>query len=902
MRPFAGYAGLPLLLLLVLPASAPAQPGGLAQVVWYTSSLDDSQQAYGIYVPAAPAPSPDGYPAVFHAHGYGWSVSAGFSDFQKQWAERHGWMLINLNARGPQFYEGVGDVESRNVVRDANRRFGLDLSRLYITGGSMGGTGAFRLAVRHPDLFAAAVGVDGWSDYHEWHHHWYARADQRDEIEEFRRPLLEACSPLYSTGRARWGNLQASVSGRDDVVLPQNGLDLYNALLQRADNMPGAYSSRLFLDYEAGHGGSTRMDQIYEYFAYMAGLKQPESFLCESSILTYGDMYWGSMKRLRLQGAFAALESDVQGNIVSVMTRNLSEMALHLQASPVAALEKVVVYADGFRCYEGPPSTVELRADWSPQGQLWGWQVREPEGLRKTPQLEGPIGEAFKVPFMVVYGTAGDPGEVARNRREAEDFARGWNDFMVHGKGVQAIPEELVSAPDLQGKSLVLFGTENSSSLLREVAARCDLPVRVRSDRLLVRDPEWGDREYRGAKYGAFFCYPNPLSEYRTYLVVCRGQWATKPDATGWQGLEYDLEKLPWAYPDYFVINSDQSELPHVLNVNNKPPVTCYEAGYIAEAGYFDQDWQPYRSATLDRVRTLKLPTRRLAVEEIRYDDDGQVRVRVVDEANAPAKQARVTVQFEQQPTLTVSGVTDDDGVACFTAPQEAAPACSIVNVEATGAVYDWAADFVNSTAEKGLRLRAQATPAPDDGVWQIVIDAGAEQPTMARVTVSVPAGALAQPVRELRLDPGAPARLSFLWNTSGLPVGTYTAQVTMRSLGQPLQSVRVVPVEVTRGPESPLRMVESKATDFSAGGGYEITTRLLNLSSSACTATVRCSLLEARRYLPSQEVVVAPQQEVAVVFKPVAGEASLAAGTHTARIAVEGHRGVTTTVEFTVK
>ncbi|MEI6502011.1 MAG: prolyl oligopeptidase family serine peptidase, partial [Armatimonadota bacterium] len=480
------------ILALLFASGAVLAAEGLSQVVPYTSSLDNSTQQYAVYLPQRPAPSPAGYPAIFHAHGYGWSVSAGFSDFQKQWAERQGWILINLNARGPQFYEGVGDVETHNVIRDANHRFGLDLSRLFITGGSMGGTGAYRLGIRYPDVFAATVGVDGWSDFREWHRHWYARTDMPNDIEEFRRPLLEACSPLYWTGRSRWGQVQASVSGKDSVVLPENGLSLYNALLERTNNMPGAYESRLFLDEAAGHCGSTRMDQIYAFFANRAAQSDPGSFLCESTILTHGDFYWGSMERLTVQGAFASLESDTVGNVVTVLTRNVSQFAIHLQVSPVATRPKVTVYADGFPCYQGPPKTVHLQADFSPTGQLWGWREVEPSGLRKTPAFEGPLGEAFKVPFVVVYGTAGSAADTARNLREASDFAHGWNGFMVHAETLLPVPEDRLDGPSLQSRSLIMFGTETSSRLLQRAAASYDLPVHVLSNRIVVDDPQWG--------------------------------------------------------------------------------------------------------------------------------------------------------------------------------------------------------------------------------------------------------------------------------------------------------------------------------------------------------------------------------------------------------------------------
>ena len=97
-------------------------------------------------------------------------------------------------------------------------------------------------------------------------------------------------------------------------------------------------------------------------------------------------------------------------------------------------------------------------------------------------------------------------------------------------------------------------------------------------------------------------CVPNPLTGDATYLVVANRRLFMKPDGGQPQLLGYDLEKLPWAYPDYVVFNTDQSELPFVLNVNDKPPVTCYEAAYYVEAGFFDADWRVDRALELRRV------------------------------------------------------------------------------------------------------------------------------------------------------------------------------------------------------------------------------------------------------------------------------------------------------------
>ena len=144
------------------PACA-AEHQGTASLLHYTSEIDGTRQQYGAFVPAAGPPRPEGYPVCLHYHGYGWSVSADFSDFQKRWACDHGWILANVNGRGPTFYDGIGENDVFRVLQDLDGRFGIDDRRVYATGGSMGGTGAYRQGVRWPDSFAAVVGVDGWS-------------------------------------------------------------------------------------------------------------------------------------------------------------------------------------------------------------------------------------------------------------------------------------------------------------------------------------------------------------------------------------------------------------------------------------------------------------------------------------------------------------------------------------------------------------------------------------------------------------------------------------------------------------------------------------------------------------------------------------------------------------------
>ncbi len=939
----------PALLCIVLPAALRAD--GFTRLVSYTSAVDGSQQEYGAYVPDG-APPPGGYPVVMHAHGYGWSVGTGFSQWARDWADARGWMLVQLNARGPNFYWGIGDVATREVVEDLRSRFGIDPLRVYITGGSMGGTGAFRQGVAHPEYIAAAVGVDGWTDFREWHWHWYARKDQRDEIEEFRRPLLEAASPLYWTERARWGDVYVIADWRDDVVLPRQGVDLAESLQGHALQYPGQYETGITINRDKGHGGGYDLNWIYNYFLGRAARPEQAAISLATPTLQHGELYWARMDAFHYEGQKATLEVTCsrrdQTGIVDVVTGNLDGFTLQLPAGPIGDCLWLRVYVDGIPAYTGETQSLCFEAVWDAEDALTGWdsyaaaeaspaKAAPARGFSKTTQSCGPLGHAFLSPFVVCYGTLGPAADVARHRAEAQAFCDGWNGFNVHGPGLVAVPEEELTSADLD-KHLVLYGTLETSRMLRRAHELHPLPVEVHRDGVLVRDALTGDRHYRGADFGAYMIYPNALTDGRTYLVVCNGRYPTQPDGSGVQGLEFDLEKLSYGYSDYVVFNSS---LPHVMNVNNKPPVTCYEAAYFVEAGYFDANWRMDRSITVDRVKRQQPPGVRLIhVEGVRVEwtdqslpmftaVDGEPQdpprtqlpepvlaacVKIIDAAGQPVRQARVTGFWQGLRGDALSRVTLSDGTAYFPCPDERpiweVPRFTVLNVMATGAAYDYCADAL----EAGLWADDQARLAVRPGPLRLRVDQtlGASpavevanlgtQPAEVSARLVPPGGEVTKRPVPRHLAPGEVALMQFRWLPSGLlPAGRYR-----------------VPVEVCCGPATVTRTLELQvppprrldvvlgvvaARDIVAGEPYEVTATIHN--QDPCRELVlaaACTIIEPGRHPREQEVRIAPNGAEKLTWRPEADEVPLERGEYTARVSVLCVSGVSGTAGFAVR
>ena len=907
-------------LLVCLAACAHAD--GLARLVEYRSPIDDSTQAYGVYVPAGSPPSSDGYPAVLHGHGYGWSVSANFSAFQRAWADEHRWVLINLNARGPNFYEGVGDIETLNVVEDAAARFGLDRDRVYMTGGSMGGTGALRQGVRHPDVFAAVMGVDGWTDFREWHWHWYARTDLRDDIEEFRRPLLEAASPLYWAERGRWGAIGHIVDGSDTTVLPENGLRLRNRLVELGTREPVAYDYRLIFNPLLGHGGGTDYRAIYGFFEGRRRIVDPSAFTIETTILPHGQLYWGRIDGFVIDGISGGLEVHADADAVAATTSNVSDLTLFLGASPLADEATVRVFVDGFAAYEGPPETLALEAELDAGHAVVGWRPRvEPASLRKRPGMSGPIGDGFLRPFLVAWASAGDPVECARHRLEAEQFAREWNAFMVHGQAVEAVPEERIDPADLASHTVVLFGALDTSELLRRADAVYELPVRIRNDGVTVRDPlggreqPYGERRYAGAQFGAMLGYPNPLTDFATYLVVVNRRVFTQPDGTVPQLLSYDLEKLPWAYPDYVVFNADQAELPHVINVNNKPPVTCYEAGYYVEAGYFDDDWRMDRGLQLRRVRRQKpTPHRPVHVAELTIDRGASppaARVRITDSAGKPVATARVTGRWWGEVERATSASADEDGRAVFPAPAGIdldRAGFEIVNVMATGATYDWTADVARTLApgehsprQLELTLLTEApTVAPGDALeLSLAVNNNAPVAREVRVGLAAPSGRVIPESRGLRLGANARATVSFTWRPEVREPGPAALRAEVVAPDAGVSAALPLRVQVLPSRGVPLVITNVKSADIEWGQPWKVTAIVRSFGCEPIGVDVRCALLEARRFPAAKRALVPPGGAVTLEWT---GDDYLEKGEYTVRVSAQQGRGLTATGSFAVR
>ena len=137
----------------------PIPSPGFDRTYLYTGRL----QYYGMHVPDRYPASRGPWPLIVYLHGFTGLPDEAFYNpvGLVQEADRRGYLLATPLGRGDYFYRGEGDLDVLEVIRDVERHYRVDPSRIYLMGHSMGGYGTNNVAMHHPDLFAAVAPAEG---------------------------------------------------------------------------------------------------------------------------------------------------------------------------------------------------------------------------------------------------------------------------------------------------------------------------------------------------------------------------------------------------------------------------------------------------------------------------------------------------------------------------------------------------------------------------------------------------------------------------------------------------------------------------------------------------------------------------------------------------------------------
>lgn len=508
----------------------------------FRSKIDRSVQYYG-ETPPANFDKSKTYALVLSLHGAG----VGAEGQAMAYAARDWCAVVAPTNRRPYGFnwEEWGRLDGLEVLEQGKKDFHVDDSRIYLTGHSMGGHGAWHFAVTYPDRWACVAPSAGWVSI------WTYPFGVRDASADYAKLFRASASPADTLGLVR--NLDGLpvfiLHGTADDNVPPAQAELM------VEALKGFHKDWRYVTKEGkGHwwdGDAPGVDclALPEMSDWMQRRRRPDnpadwefrtfspavSSACRGvEILAQKRPY--AVSRVRAwQDKFSARYFETE-NAVHVRVREPKEFTLDGQ---------------------------KLKAGEYHRDAAGTWAAGAPGGLRKIPSLQGPFTQAFHRPFLFVVPTGGSPEEtadaVARARFDAEVW---W--YRGNGRAIVVADTE-VTAKDWKNSNLILLGSADSNACWKKIADR--LPFRAAPGEITIgADVLKGDLALAAV-------YPNPESPTRLVAVIGASGPAGR---RAWQA-------MGWWHPD--------TGSPDVLcwgtDVQEKGPDA------VRAIGHYGADWKP---------------------------------------------------------------------------------------------------------------------------------------------------------------------------------------------------------------------------------------------------------------------------------------------------------------------
>ncbi len=542
------------------------------QVLTFFSSIDDSEQPYGLFLPENFDPSRE-YPLVIMLHGagsnhrlalrrvFGKSNMSGENDLEAtryfpDW-ENQDYIVASPLARGTMGYQGVPENDVHDVLSDVMERFHIDQDRVYLTGLSMGGGGTMWIGLSRPDIWAAIA------------------------------PVCPAAPPGTDDLLPNALNVPVSFhqGGADPLVSPEGTRERAERLRELGTNVE-------YTEYPGvGHNSwenAYEDEAIFDWFEQYRRNRYPDRVRYVTRWYKYNSSYWIQFDKLT-PGTLAGIDANFTApNRLEITTSDLDAFTLNLSGHPqFSPGNPVEVAIDG----QALSSSVTGSLSLSKQDGEWIVAKYEPASNSKRSGAEGPLSEAISSRHIYVYGTLGEPTrEELQVRSEQASYAADWagTGFGFMGSNpplinLRSVADNRVRPSDLESSNLVLFGTRETNSLVAELSDR--LPIHLEAD---------------AEDYGLLYVYP--IDDH--YVVVSSGlPWwsvaesapATAP-ARAQAGEEAEEQPGPPARPRSI------SFLPRVAGaLPGYADYVLFEGSLdnVVVEGYFNDQWQvPEAEAT----------------------------------------------------------------------------------------------------------------------------------------------------------------------------------------------------------------------------------------------------------------------------------------------------------------
>ena len=547
------------------------------RVLGYYSDLDGAVQPYILSVPA----TYDGarlVPLYVWLHGRNNNLTeasfihgfAGSAPKGNMAAGDLGQMQVEVFGRGNNAYHWAGEVDVFEAIAAVQRRYKVDPARIVLRGFSLGGAGAWHLALHYSDRWVAAeIGAGTWP----------RRYTMMDSFPSYQQPTLRIWENIPEWAMNGFNLPIAAHDGDSDTQIasipgPPAGLktrgQLESSIKVReqlakegfaSEGEPNAFVAKgtpdIFLISEkTGHSVNEVVRRRLNAFLkewVERGQTSPDRIRFLTYTTRYNKCYWVTLDGLNKH--YERAEVDAQrsgaGKDYRITTKNVTRLVLR------ETKNAATVQIDGRSLQVSSAPAIALEKTDA------GWQVADAAkwpGLHKTHGLQGPIDDAFLEPFLLVRPT-GTPWNAAVNQQALKTLERFDRAFAKNYRAHPRIKDDKdVTPADFAKYNVALFGDLGSNRWIAAVHTK--LPLLWTPKMLTL-----AGRSYAAAGHMPALVYPNPLAPSR-YVVLNSGLTISEREYNA----DYSMPRLG----DAAALKLRQGE----------------ETPEVVHAGFFDEQWQ----------------------------------------------------------------------------------------------------------------------------------------------------------------------------------------------------------------------------------------------------------------------------------------------------------------------
>lgn len=487
------------------------KPGRYA--LGYRSRVDDSWQPYAISLPHGYNPGEGKrWPLHLVLHGRNGRLNEVSFIAQHEGKEvpaEQSWIQLDVFGRVNNAYRWAGETDVFEALEQTIKRFKVDERRITLWGFSMGGAGAWHLGLHHPSRWASVGAGAGFVDFYKYQ-------KQTEPLPEYQHRTLRIYDAVDYVGNL--ANVPLITYGGE------NDPQLAASLTMQERARPRDLPLQVLIGPEMGHKFDPQsFEQFMAFHAEHSRKGRPafpgrREIDFETYTLKYNRCDWLTIQEQQqvYERSHVASQLDAQG-MLDITTENVAALSIARGVADRVRLDGEAEFdlnaaADGLL----PDVYFVLDGDeWDLLDYDQSLAFLDNPDHRKRHNLQGPIDDAFMEPFLCVRGTGdawshrlSDYGEwtFARFQREFDKWMRA---------NAQVVNDTQLTAEQIAGRHLILFGDPGSNSVIAQVVA--DLPIEWTPDLIRV-----AGQTFDTSNHAVLLVYPNPLNPAK-YVVINSG-------------------------------------------------------------------------------------------------------------------------------------------------------------------------------------------------------------------------------------------------------------------------------------------------------------------------------------------------------------------------------------------